>query len=83
MNISSTTKKKATFSITGLLSTFVNVEKQYFSLHGKITIKTRMALHNFVCNLKLSSHIRTGVISIFPSLLPYSNTAAKQMSNTT
>lgn len=41
-----------------------------------------MALHNFVCNLKLSSHIRTGVISIFPSLLPYSNTAAKQMSNT-
>lgn len=30
MNISSTTKKKAAFSITGLLCTFVNVEKKVF-----------------------------------------------------
>lgn len=76
-------RKKQLFQLLACCVLLLMWKKKCFSLYGKITIKTRMALHNLVCNLKLNSHIRTEVISIFPSLLPYSNTAAKQMSNTT
>lgn len=54
MNISSTTKKKATFSITGLLSTFVNVEKIVFLSPWKDYNKDK----NGIAQLCLQSEIK-------------------------